>query len=218
MIIFFFFFTISNLHQTLVLACLSLYPSLLINHNKDIITCVLYVCVCRFLLEALKDLDSSLKKLNSRLFVVRGQPTDVFPRLFKVCTPGCYLSTHTHTHTHTPPSRKHQRPRIKKSTQHRLRTFPTKAFSVFPLAVCLVPEGAFISDVRPIWNVSCWLALLIVFPTCTSHYTLPGAGHIIPNSVHTDNKKQLTKVYKTHAYLIKGWPGYKKPDHFSKSI
>uniref|UniRef100_A0A7N6FHA9 Photolyase/cryptochrome alpha/beta domain-containing protein n=1 Tax=Anabas testudineus TaxID=64144 RepID=A0A7N6FHA9_ANATE len=37
----------------------------------------------RFLLEALEDLDKSLKKLNSRLFVVRGQPTDVFPRLFK---------------------------------------------------------------------------------------------------------------------------------------
>ncbi|XP_029901293.1 cryptochrome-2-like isoform X2 [Myripristis murdjan] len=37
----------------------------------------------RFLLESLEDLDSSLRKLNSRLFVVRGQPTDVFPRLFK---------------------------------------------------------------------------------------------------------------------------------------
>ncbi|XP_070828055.1 cryptochrome-2-like [Chaetodon trifascialis] len=37
----------------------------------------------RFLLEALEDLDSSLKKLNSRLFVIRGQPTDVFPRLLK---------------------------------------------------------------------------------------------------------------------------------------
>ncbi|XP_070764081.1 cryptochrome-2 [Enoplosus armatus] len=37
----------------------------------------------RFLLESLEDLDSSLKKLNSRLFVVRGQPTDVFPRLLK---------------------------------------------------------------------------------------------------------------------------------------
>uniref|UniRef100_A0AAY5L7S7 Photolyase/cryptochrome alpha/beta domain-containing protein n=1 Tax=Esox lucius TaxID=8010 RepID=A0AAY5L7S7_ESOLU len=37
----------------------------------------------RFLLEALEDLDSSLRKLNLRLFVVRGQPTDVFPRLFK---------------------------------------------------------------------------------------------------------------------------------------
>ncbi|KAM9376492.1 cryptochrome-2 [Pholidichthys leucotaenia] len=37
----------------------------------------------RFLLEALEDLDSSLKKLSSRLFVVRGQPTEVFPRLFK---------------------------------------------------------------------------------------------------------------------------------------
>ncbi|XP_070973134.1 cryptochrome-2 isoform X1 [Oncorhynchus clarkii lewisi] len=37
----------------------------------------------RFLLESLEDLDSSLKKLNSRLFVVRGQPANVFPSLFK---------------------------------------------------------------------------------------------------------------------------------------
>ncbi|KAM3609829.1 uncharacterized protein V6R79_020903 [Siganus canaliculatus] len=37
----------------------------------------------RFLLDCLEDLDASLRKLNSRLFVVRGQPTDVFPRLFK---------------------------------------------------------------------------------------------------------------------------------------
>ncbi|XP_042571156.1 cryptochrome-2-like isoform X2 [Cyprinus carpio] len=39
--------------------------------------------VVRFLLESLEDLDTSLRKLNSRLFVVRGQPADVFPRLFK---------------------------------------------------------------------------------------------------------------------------------------
>ncbi|XP_038636619.1 cryptochrome-1b isoform X2 [Scyliorhinus canicula] len=37
----------------------------------------------RFLLQCLEDLDASLRKLNSRLFVVRGQPADVFPRLFK---------------------------------------------------------------------------------------------------------------------------------------
>ncbi|XP_058502149.1 cryptochrome-1b [Solea solea] len=37
----------------------------------------------RFLLQCLGDLDASLRKLNSRLFVIRGQPTDVFPRLFK---------------------------------------------------------------------------------------------------------------------------------------
>ncbi|XP_078077522.1 cryptochrome-2-like [Mustelus asterias] len=37
----------------------------------------------RFLLQCLEDLDNSLRKLKSRLFVVRGQPTDVFPRLFK---------------------------------------------------------------------------------------------------------------------------------------
>ncbi|TRY91923.1 hypothetical protein DNTS_029640 [Danionella cerebrum] len=37
----------------------------------------------RFLLQSLEDLDSSLRKLNSRLFVIRGQPADIFPRLFK---------------------------------------------------------------------------------------------------------------------------------------
>nr|XP_040028567.1 cryptochrome-1-like isoform X2 [Gasterosteus aculeatus aculeatus] len=37
----------------------------------------------RFLLQSLQDLDSSLRKHHSRLFVIRGQPTDVFPRLFK---------------------------------------------------------------------------------------------------------------------------------------
>ncbi|XP_051973159.1 cryptochrome circadian regulator 5 isoform X2 [Xyrauchen texanus] len=37
----------------------------------------------RFLIEALKDLDSSLKKLNSRLFVVRGSPTEVLPKLLE---------------------------------------------------------------------------------------------------------------------------------------
>ncbi|CAH2068605.1 unnamed protein product, partial [Iphiclides podalirius] len=37
----------------------------------------------RFLLECLEDLDSSLRKLNSRLFVVRGQPNDALPRLFR---------------------------------------------------------------------------------------------------------------------------------------
>lgn len=37
----------------------------------------------RFLLQCLEDLDASLRKLNSRLFVVRGQPTEVFPKLFK---------------------------------------------------------------------------------------------------------------------------------------
>ncbi|WAR08353.1 CRY1-like protein, partial [Mya arenaria] len=37
-----------------------------------------------FLLQCLEDLDSSLRKLNSRLYVVRGQPADVFPKLFKI--------------------------------------------------------------------------------------------------------------------------------------
>ncbi|XP_046987846.1 cryptochrome-1-like isoform X5 [Schistocerca americana] len=37
----------------------------------------------RFLLQCLEDLDSSLRKLNSRLFVIRGQPADALPKLFK---------------------------------------------------------------------------------------------------------------------------------------
>ena len=39
--------------------------------------------IFRFLLQCLEDLDSSLRKLNSRLFVIRGQPADVLPTLFK---------------------------------------------------------------------------------------------------------------------------------------
>ena len=37
----------------------------------------------RFLLQCLEDLDQSLRKLNSRLYVVRGQPADALPKLFK---------------------------------------------------------------------------------------------------------------------------------------
>ncbi|KAM4652531.1 cryptochrome-1-like [Discoglossus pictus] len=37
----------------------------------------------RFLIEALNDLDQNLRKINSRLFVVRGKPAEVFPVLFK---------------------------------------------------------------------------------------------------------------------------------------
>ena len=37
----------------------------------------------RFLVESLKDLDTSLRKLNSRLFVFRGNPKNVLPEIFK---------------------------------------------------------------------------------------------------------------------------------------
>uniref|UniRef100_A0A0A9YAC5 Cryptochrome-1 n=1 Tax=Lygus hesperus TaxID=30085 RepID=A0A0A9YAC5_LYGHE len=37
----------------------------------------------RFLLQCLEDLDQSLRKLNSRLFVIRGQPADILPKLLK---------------------------------------------------------------------------------------------------------------------------------------
>lgn len=44
----------------------------------------------RFLLQCLEDLDSSLKKLNSRLFVIRGQPADALPKLFKKWGTTCF--------------------------------------------------------------------------------------------------------------------------------
>ncbi|XP_062564544.1 cryptochrome-1-like [Armigeres subalbatus] len=37
----------------------------------------------RFLLQCLEDLDRNLRKLNARLFVIRGQPADALPKLFK---------------------------------------------------------------------------------------------------------------------------------------
>jgi len=37
----------------------------------------------RFLIQTLNDLDNSLKKLGSRLFLVKGNPVDKFPELFK---------------------------------------------------------------------------------------------------------------------------------------
>lgn len=43
----------------------------------------------RFLLESLEDLDQNLRKLNSRLFVIRGQPAGVLPKLFKVNVTRC---------------------------------------------------------------------------------------------------------------------------------
>ena len=38
----------------------------------------------KFLHESLKDLDESLRKIGSRLFVIRGKPNEVFERIFKV--------------------------------------------------------------------------------------------------------------------------------------
>uniref|UniRef100_A0A7N6FJF7 Photolyase/cryptochrome alpha/beta domain-containing protein n=1 Tax=Anabas testudineus TaxID=64144 RepID=A0A7N6FJF7_ANATE len=61
--------------------CEELYPVFILDphlHNK---TCV-GLNRWRFLIGALTDLDCSLRKLNSRLFVVRGKPDEVFPKLF----------------------------------------------------------------------------------------------------------------------------------------
>lgn len=43
----------------------------------------MYLYFFRFLLQCLEDLDQNLKKINSRLFVVRGQATNVLPKLFQ---------------------------------------------------------------------------------------------------------------------------------------
>lgn len=43
----------------------------------------LFTLLPRFLLQCLEDLDRNLRQLNSRLFVIRGQPADALPKLFK---------------------------------------------------------------------------------------------------------------------------------------
>ncbi|XP_067346218.1 cryptochrome circadian regulator 5 isoform X3 [Channa argus] len=62
--------------------CKELYPVFILDPNLYYTTSV-GINRWRFLIGALKDLDCSLKKLDSRLFVVRGEPEDVFPELFK---------------------------------------------------------------------------------------------------------------------------------------
>jgi len=60
---------------------------LLISHenlNTIVIFQIEFYTLFRFLLQCLEDLDRSLRKLNSRLFVIRGQPADALPKLFKV--------------------------------------------------------------------------------------------------------------------------------------
>ncbi|KAG7483336.1 hypothetical protein JOB18_045863 [Solea senegalensis] len=61
--------------------CKELYPVFLLDpylHNNDCMGTNRW----RFLIGSLKDLDCSLRKLNTRLFVIRGKPEDVFPKLF----------------------------------------------------------------------------------------------------------------------------------------
>lgn len=52
----------------------------MINTNEPFFFVLHYL---RFLLQCLEDLDLNLRKLNSRLFVLRGQPTDVLPKIFR---------------------------------------------------------------------------------------------------------------------------------------
>ncbi|KAK5873736.1 hypothetical protein PBY51_018748 [Eleginops maclovinus] len=62
--------------------CKELYPVFILDpylYNNTLVS----INRWRFLIGSLKDLDRSLRKLNSRLFVVRGKPEEVFPKLFK---------------------------------------------------------------------------------------------------------------------------------------
>uniref|UniRef100_A0AAQ4QUJ3 Photolyase/cryptochrome alpha/beta domain-containing protein n=1 Tax=Gasterosteus aculeatus aculeatus TaxID=481459 RepID=A0AAQ4QUJ3_GASAC len=61
--------------------CKELYPVFILDPHLHNNTCV-GINRWRFLVGALKDLDCSLRGLNSRLFVVRGKPEEVFPELF----------------------------------------------------------------------------------------------------------------------------------------
>lgn len=61
------------------------------------------------MLQCLEDLDHNLRKINSRLFVVRGQPADALPKLFKewgtcatnVGSKTCLSLMHTRAHLFT---------------------------------------------------------------------------------------------------------------------
>ena len=72
--------------KVIALLCIYLFlhylKTLLNNFVRHLIN-LLYVQSDRFLLQCLEDLDCSLRKLNSRLFVIRGQPADALPKLFK---------------------------------------------------------------------------------------------------------------------------------------
>lgn len=59
------------------------YRVVYIFDTKNIDSSSIGLNLWRFLLQSLEELDSCLRKLNSRLFVVRGQPADVLPRLFQ---------------------------------------------------------------------------------------------------------------------------------------
>ncbi|KAL3065237.1 hypothetical protein OYC64_015418 [Pagothenia borchgrevinki] len=62
--------------------CKELYPVFILDpylYNNTLVG----INRWRFLIGCLKDLDCSLRKLNSRLFVVRGKPEEVFPKLFE---------------------------------------------------------------------------------------------------------------------------------------
>lgn len=37
----------------------------------------------RFLIQSLRDLDASLKKIGSRLFLIKGKPVETFQKIFK---------------------------------------------------------------------------------------------------------------------------------------
>ncbi|XP_056463579.1 cryptochrome circadian regulator 5 [Gadus chalcogrammus] len=62
--------------------CKEIYPLFILDpciHNKE----SMGVNPWRFLMGSLQDLDGSLRKLNLRLFVVRGKPQDILPQLFQ---------------------------------------------------------------------------------------------------------------------------------------
>lgn len=57
------------------------------SHSRKITLMKIYFY--RFLLQCLEDLDKNLRALNSRLFVIRGQPADCLPKLFKEWNTNC---------------------------------------------------------------------------------------------------------------------------------
>lgn len=57
--------------------------------SPQLVSKSLSLTLLRFLLQCLDDLDQSLRRLNSRLFVIRGQPAEKLPILFKKWNTTC---------------------------------------------------------------------------------------------------------------------------------
>ncbi|KXJ68201.1 hypothetical protein RP20_CCG005110 [Aedes albopictus] len=92
----------------------------------------------RFLQQSLADLDKNLRKIKSRLYVVRGKPEDVFPRLFKEWK----VSFLTFEHDIEPYSLKRDATVEKQAKDHGVKILIEKSLTIYdPDAILKMNSG-----------------------------------------------------------------------------